>query len=220
MPDLLPDPAILACFTTFEAAVRRVAIELVREVLARELAADAALAPAGPPLKGFAASAPPRRGRRGKTPQTATTRAARKDRGPAAAAPAAAAPAAGSAALSPTMAGSPAPSAPPPPPSAPPPPPNGSAPPGDDYRDDSPGDASRREWSRTRVVTELADWLLQEPTIDAATLKRRGHGALASWALRVFGRFDAALNAANLHLAEKYPEGPPKRGVRGPLAAA
>jgi hypothetical protein len=68
------------------------------------------------------------------------------------------------------------------------------------------------------VVTELADWLLQEPTIDAATLKRRGQGALASWALRVFGRFDAALNAANLHLAEKYPDGPPKRGVRSAVS--
>jgi hypothetical protein len=203
MPDLLPDPAIVACFTTFEAAVRGVAIEIVREVLARELAAAAALAPAEQPLKGSAASTPASRGRRGKTPQTATTRAARKERDTAAAAAAATEPAAGSPALSPTMADSPASS-------APPPPPNGSTPDGDN----APGDAARREWSRTRVVTELADWLLQESTIDAATLKRRGHGALASWALRVFGRFDAALNAANLHLAEKYPDGPPKRGAR------
>jgi len=68
------------------------------------------------------------------------------------------------------------------------------------------------------VVTELADWLLQEPTIDAATLKRRGQGVLASRAVRLFGRFEAALNAANLHLAEKYPDGPPKRVVRPPVS--
>ena len=73
---------------------------------------------------------------------------------------------------------------------------------------------SQREWSRTRVVTELAQWLLEDPTVDAATLGRRGQNALAVAARRLFGRFDAALNAANLHLAELYPDGPPTRAKR------
>jgi len=71
-----------------------------------------------------------------------------------------------------------------------------------------------RSWSRERVITELAKWLLEEPGIDAATLNRRGQASLANWAKRIFGRFDAALNAANIHLAELYPDGPPSRGVR------
>jgi len=73
---------------------------------------------------------------------------------------------------------------------------------------------SRRSWTRERVVTELATWLLEEPGIDAATLTRRGQGTLANWARRLFGRFDAAMNAANLRLAELYPEGPPSKSSR------
>jgi hypothetical protein len=75
-----------------------------------------------------------------------------------------------------------------------------------------PGKRGRLAWTRDRVVEELANWLMQDPVIDAATLSRRGQSSLVAAARRLFGRFDAALNAANLHLAELYPDGPPKRG--------
>jgi len=78
----------------------------------------------------------------------------------------------------------------------------------------APTPPAKGGWTRDRVVSELAQWLLEDSTIDAATLTRRGHGSLASWARRLFGRFEAALNAANLHLAERYPDGPPTRAAR------
>jgi len=81
----------------------------------------------------------------------------------------------------------------------PPPAPTGTAPP------------SGRAWTRDRVITELATWLLQESGLDAATLTRRGQAPLATWSRRLFGRFDAALSAANLHLAARYPDGLPTR---------
>jgi hypothetical protein len=195
MPERSPDPAIAACFAEFEMAVRRVATKLVREVLARELAAAAALVSSQRPTKRSVASTPPAgRGRRRPARPPTSSLAGEAERGvtgetpPAPAAQVPAAPVSADASAE-----------------APPPPSSGPAP---------AADARRREWTRTRVVTELSDWLLQDPTIDAATLGRRGQGPLASWARRLFGRFDAALNAANLHIAELYPEGPPSRAKR------
>jgi hypothetical protein len=198
MPARHPDPTIVARLAEFEVAVRRVATELVREVLARELGGAATAAPlSSRRTKGrLAASTPPtRRGRRRPArPPTAgeTERGVDGERPPSPAVEAQA----GLVPADVRVEG--------PPPSS-----VGPAP---------AADARRREWTRTRVVTELADWLLQDPTIDAATLNRRGQGALASWARRLFGRFDAALNAANLHLAETYPDGPPKRGARASVS--
>jgi hypothetical protein len=77
----------------------------------------------------------------------------------------------------------------------------------------------RAAWTRDRVVDELATWVIQDPVIDAATLSRRGQSSLVAAARRLFGRFDAALNAAHLRISELYPDGPPKRGGRVPVAA-
>jgi len=81
------------------------------------------------------------------------------------------------------------------------------------------GKRGRGAWTRERVVEELGQWLIEVPSLDAAFLVRRGRASLVAAARRLFGRFDAALNAANLHLAELYPEGPPNKRARVPAAA-
>jgi hypothetical protein len=75
----------------------------------------------------------------------------------------------------------------------------------------APARKGRPAWTKERVVEELGNWIIQDPVIDAATLTRRNQSALVAAARRLFGRFDAALNAANLHLAELYPDGPPSK---------
>jgi hypothetical protein len=79
---------------------------------------------------------------------------------------------------------------------------------------DSPG--KRRGWTREAVVAELATWLLTGTVIEASFLTKHGKPGLVAAARKHFGRFDAALNAANVHLAHKHPEGPPtaNRGQR------
>jgi hypothetical protein len=68
---------------------------------------------------------------------------------------------------------------------------------------------ARRAWTRDRVIEELAEWLLTGQAVEAAFVTRHGRPGLAAAAKRIFGRFDAALNAANLHLARQHPDGLP-----------
>ena len=75
-------------------------------------------------------------------------------------------------------------------------------------------DGKRRGWARESVVAELATWLLTGTVIEAAFVTKHGKPGLVAAARRHFGRFDAALNAANLHLARTYPEGPPTTNRR------
>ncbi len=70
-------------------------------------------------------------------------------------------------------------------------------------------DGKRRPWTRETVIDELAQWLLTGQVVEAAFVTRHGRPGLVAGAKRIFGRFDAALNAANLHLARKHPDGPP-----------
>jgi hypothetical protein len=72
----------------------------------------------------------------------------------------------------------------------------------------------RRRWTRDRVVDELADWLLAMPGLDAASVARRGGGTLVQAARREFGRFEAAIAAASVALARRFPDGVPKPGAR------
>jgi hypothetical protein len=79
----------------------------------------------------------------------------------------------------------------------------------------APGDeGKRRGWTREAVVAELATWLLTGTVIEAAFLTRHGKPGLVAAARKHFGRFDAALNAANVHLARLHPEGPPTANRR------
>lgn len=64
-------------------------------------------------------------------------------------------------------------------------------------------------WTRERVLAELATWLRTGQAVEAAFVARYGQPGLVPAAKRLFGRFDAALNAANVHLARQFPDGPP-----------
>lgn len=71
--------------------------------------------------------------------------------------------------------------------------------------------SKRVRWTRETIVDELARWMVAGTSIDASFLKRHGPPGLVSAALRIFGRFDAALNVAALQVAKLYPDGPPGR---------
>ena len=75
----------------------------------------------------------------------------------------------------------------------------------------------RVKWTRDTVIAELCEWLISG-IVEPAFLRRHGKPGLVTAATRIFGRFDSALNVANLYLAKQYPDGPPKR--RPPIAAA
>lgn len=60
----------------------------------------------------------------------------------------------------------------------------------------------KSQWTRERVVSELGTWLLGG-NADAAFVKRHGPPGLVAAAKRHFGRFEAALNAANLAISDQ-----------------
>lgn len=62
-------------------------------------------------------------------------------------------------------------------------------------------DSPRRRWTREQVVSELGAWLLAGQPVEAAFVKRHGPKGLVAAATKFFGRFDAALNTANLAIA-------------------
>lgn len=65
-------------------------------------------------------------------------------------------------------------------------------------------------WTRESIVQELGRWLTTSRNLDAAFLRRHGPRGLVDAAKRNFGRFDAALNAANLAIAAKMRGNPPR----------
>jgi len=69
----------------------------------------------------------------------------------------------------------------------------------------------KARWTRETITSELANWMLSGTTIDAAFVARHGPPGLVAAARRVFGRFEAALNVAALHISKLYPDGPPDR---------
>jgi hypothetical protein len=75
------------------------------------------------------------------------------------------------------------------------------------------GGRTRGTWTRESIVSELATWMLSGTAIDAAFMTRHGPPGLVAAIRRVFGRFDAAMNVAALHVSKLYPDGPPPRGA-------
>jgi hypothetical protein len=73
------------------------------------------------------------------------------------------------------------------------------------------GGRKRAAWTRETVVNELASWLLSGTAIDATFVARHGPPGLVAATRRIFGRFEAALNVAALHISKLYPDGPPGR---------
>lgn len=72
----------------------------------------------------------------------------------------------------------------------------------------------RRQWTRESIIDELSGWIISKTMIDAAFLTRHGPPGLVAAARRVFGRFDAALNVASLHVSKLYPDGPPESAAK------
>jgi hypothetical protein len=90
------------------------------------------------------------------------------------------------------------------------------APPAGGPRDqppDRPTGRKRVPWTREAIVNELATWMLSGTAIDATFVTRHGPPGLVAATRRIFGRFDAALNVAALHVSKLYPDGPPARTV-------
>jgi len=80
-----------------------------------------------------------------------------------------------------------------------------------DQPPDRPAGRKRVPWTREAIVNELATWMLSGTSIDATFVTRHGPPGLVAASRRIFGRFDAALNVAALHLSRLYPDGPPAR---------
>jgi hypothetical protein len=82
--------------------------------------------------------------------------------------------------------------------------------------------SKRVRWTRDAIIHELAGWMVTGTAIDSSFLKRHGPPGLVPAAVRVFGRFDAALNVAGLHAAELYPDqaAAVRRSKRGQALAA
>ena len=73
------------------------------------------------------------------------------------------------------------------------------------------GGGKRVKWTREAIIDELAKWILSGTAIDASFVKRHGAPGLVPATLRIFGRFDAAMNVASLHVSKLYPDGAPAR---------
>jgi hypothetical protein len=69
----------------------------------------------------------------------------------------------------------------------------------------------RVRWTRDSIIEELAKWLVGGSAIDPGFMTRHGPPGVVAAARRIFGRFDAALNVASLHVSRLYPDGPPAR---------
>jgi hypothetical protein len=81
-----------------------------------------------------------------------------------------------------------------------------------DQPPDRPTGRKRVAWTREAIIEELATWMMGGTAIDATFVTRHGPPGLVAATRRIFGRFDAALNVAGLHLSKLYPDGPPARG--------
>jgi hypothetical protein len=82
-------------------------------------------------------------------------------------------------------------------------------------REQTPGKPAGRKrvpWTREAIIEELASWMMGGTAIDATFVTRHGPPGLVAATRRIFGRFDAALNVAGLHVSRLYPDGPPARG--------
>ena len=78
---------------------------------------------------------------------------------------------------------------------------------------DRPAGRKRVAWTREAIINELATWMLSGTAIDATFVTRHGPPGLVAATRRIFGRFDAALNVAGLHVSKLYPDGPPARTI-------
>jgi hypothetical protein len=79
----------------------------------------------------------------------------------------------------------------------------------------APTTGKRVSWTRESIINELATWMAGGTVIDAAFVRRHGPPGLVAATRRVFGRFEAGLNVAALHVSKLYPDGPPSSRSSG-----
>ena len=94
---------------------------------------------------------------------------------------------------------------------APPAPGDGTAPSAESAPEPGGRGRKRVPWTREAIIKELASWMSSGTAIDATFVTRHGPPGLVAATRRVFGRFEAALNVAGLHVSKLYPDGPPGR---------
>ena len=75
--------------------------------------------------------------------------------------------------------------------------------------------ADTPRWTRESVVESLGAWLFSGEPAEAAFIRRHGPKGLVPAATKFFGRFDAALNTANLAIAGQVDA---QRKAKGPEA--
>jgi hypothetical protein len=68
-------------------------------------------------------------------------------------------------------------------------------------------------WTREAITEELAKWLAGGTTVDAWFMKRYGPRGLVPAAVRIFGRFEVAMDVAALRVAALYPDGAPAKSA-------
>jgi hypothetical protein len=176
--------ALLEEVARFQAEVRRLALAVVQEIVREE-------------RERRLTKAPRRRGRGGSSARAAAPAArSRKQRAPAAAA-----------AESKERAPAPADEA------QPPGTPGGSGGAAAAAAAGAPanGRKGRVTWTRESIIAELASWMASGTAIEAAFVARHGPPGLVAATRRLFGRFEAGLNVAALHVSKLYPDGPPER---------
>lgn len=192
-----PHTALTDEVARFQTEVRRLALDAVREILQQELDRKRAKLPvARPPAK---PAAPRPRAR----PAAARSRAKPPATRPPEAPDVAVAPAVVTAAPEPAPASDPT--------LAPTPTPTPTPMPAPTPTPTSTGSRKRVPWTREAIVHELANWMLSGTAIDATFVARHGPPGLVAATRRIFGRFEAALNVAALHVSKLYPDGPPER---------
>lgn len=183
----------------FQTDLRRLALQIVETVFRRELEgrkqelARPARRPPGRPPKQKAAPQPIAKGKRGPKAKLPKQSKRQTDRQ-----------------LALGLAAAPAPVEPVAPPPAPTP----------VVEPDARLGGKRKKWTREAIVDALAHWLVNGNAVDASYVTRHGPPGLAAAARRIFGRFDAALNVASLHVAKLYPDGPPPKNASARAAAA
>ena len=190
-------PALTEEVARFQDEVRRLAFTAARAIVEQEL--DRRRAKAGPART--AAAAPARRDAATPSRQTSLPFPPQ----PAAPAQPAAAPPAVQEAAAPPGTDPAAVSAKPPEPAA------AASPAASPTAGAPTGGRKRVPWTREAIISELASWMLSGTAIDATFVQRYGPPGLVAAARRIFGRFDAALNVAGLHVSKLYPDGPPNR---------
>lgn len=64
--------------------------------------------------------------------------------------------------------------------------------------------------TRETIIETLVQMMISVPTVDARFMKKYGPRGFVPATLKVFGRFDAALNVAALQVSKLYPNGRPE----------